>query len=164
MDAEATALVGGGQGQPVVMPTHTLAIAFPIKTQQPQNLVFLFNSYTKIYSGKKFTMNCRMTSAISLLVVALLFSSLRTASARHVVTLKDIRGHVAGDDARKAPDPVVVNAGGSRPLRTVETRGATKHHHRDAAAEMNTMLRRDYAYRASRRKPIHNDEPLEYEP
>ncbi|KAM0913511.1 hypothetical protein ACQ4PT_012111 [Festuca glaucescens] len=112
-------------------------------------------------------MSCRMTSAISLLVVALLFSSLLTphlASARHVVTLKDIRGHVAGDDAGKAPDPVVVNAGGSRPLRTVETRGATMHHHRDAAAEMNTMLSRDYTYRASRRKPIHNDEPLEDEP
>uniref|UniRef100_A0ACD5UBW4 Uncharacterized protein n=1 Tax=Avena sativa TaxID=4498 RepID=A0ACD5UBW4_AVESA len=117
-------------------------------------------------------MSCRKTSAISLLVVALLFSSilsprLPTACARHVVSLKDIRqaGHVAGDDAGKAtPHPVVANAGGSRPPETVEMRGATKHNHRDAAAELNDMLKRDYAYRASRRKPIHNDEPLEDEP
>ncbi|KAM0870816.1 hypothetical protein ACQ4PT_039796 [Festuca glaucescens] len=109
-------------------------------------------------------MNYRMTSAISLLVVALLFSSLLTASARHVVTLKNIRGRVAGDDAGKAPDPVVVNAGGSRPLRAVEPWGVTKHHHRDAVAEMNTMLSRDYTSRATRRKPVHNDEPQEDEP
>jgi hypothetical protein len=81
-----------------------------------------------------------------------------------VVTLKNIRGRVAGDDAGKAPDPVVVNAGGSRTLRAVETWGVTKHHHRDAVAEMNTMLSRDYTSRATRRKPVHNDEPLEDEP
>lgn len=42
---------------------------------------------------------------------------------------------------------------GSRP-RTVKMRAAWKHG--DAAAEMYDMLRRDYAWKASRRRPINN--------
>ncbi|KAJ1271417.1 hypothetical protein BS78_06G126800 [Paspalum vaginatum] len=42
---------------------------------------------------------------------------------------------------------------GSRP-RTVEMRAAAKHG--DAIAEMYNMLRRDYAWRARRRRPINN--------
>ncbi|CAN6268166.1 unnamed protein product [Urochloa humidicola] len=42
---------------------------------------------------------------------------------------------------------------GSRP-RTVKMRAAGKHG--DAAAEMYEMLRRDYAWKASRRRPINN--------
>lgn len=42
---------------------------------------------------------------------------------------------------------------GSRP-RTVEMRAAAKHG--DAVTEMYDMLRRDYASRASRRRPINN--------
>jgi hypothetical protein len=63
-----------------------LAIAFPIKLNNPKTLSSSSTPTQKThiaYPGKKFTMNYRMTSAISLLVVALLFSSLLTASARH---------------------------------------------------------------------------------
>ncbi|KAF8703384.1 hypothetical protein HU200_032185 [Digitaria exilis] len=45
------------------------------------------------------------------------------------------------------------SAAGWRP-RTVEMRAATKHG--DAAAEVYDMLRRDYAWKASRRRPINN--------
>ncbi|KAF8715010.1 hypothetical protein HU200_027556 [Digitaria exilis] len=45
------------------------------------------------------------------------------------------------------------SAAGWRP-RTVEMRAARKHG--DAAAEVYDMLRRDYAWKASRRRPINN--------
>lgn len=45
------------------------------------------------------------------------------------------------------------SAEGRRP-RTVEMRAARKHG--DAAAEMYAMLKRDYAWKASRRRPINN--------
>ncbi|CAN6235291.1 unnamed protein product [Urochloa humidicola] len=45
------------------------------------------------------------------------------------------------------------DSAGSRP-RTVEMRAARKHG--DAAAEVYEMLRRDYAWKASRRRPINN--------
>ncbi|KAI5014764.1 uncharacterized protein LOC123430393 [Hordeum vulgare subsp. vulgare] len=112
----------------------------------------------------------RISSAV--LVVALLLSPLLltlylpTACARHVMVLgaKDglniggRRHQVVGDDAGKA-----VPVGGSRPVRTVEMRAARRHR-RDAADEMHDMLRKDYAYRARGKKPIHNDEPLDDEP
>ncbi|OEL32576.1 hypothetical protein BAE44_0006404 [Dichanthelium oligosanthes] len=138
-------------------------------------------------------MNCRRTSAVSLLVVALLMASLLTlhapvACARHVVVLDpNYVLHNRGDNknlanvlASASTDNVAANKGfsgrklgaphkeaankamgatptatsaGSRP-RTVEMRAAGKHG--DAAAEMYDMLRRDYASKASRRRPINN--------
>ncbi|KAL6650875.1 hypothetical protein ACP70R_009800 [Stipagrostis hirtigluma subsp. patula] len=47
------------------------------------------------------------------------------------------------------------------PPRTVQMRVAAKHG--DAATEMYDMLRRDYAYKASRRRPINNGVPLQEE-
>ncbi|XP_062184629.1 uncharacterized protein LOC133888409 [Phragmites australis] len=48
-------------------------------------------------------------------------------------------------------------------LRTVEMRAAAKQG--DAATEMYDMLRRDYGWKASRRRPINNGaEPLQEEP
>ncbi|KAE8813983.1 hypothetical protein D1007_08908 [Hordeum vulgare] len=71
------------------------------------------------------------------------------------------RQHVVGDDEGKAVP--VATASGSRPVRTVEMRAARRHRV-DAAEEMHDMLRRDYAWRARGRKPIHNDEPRDDEP
>ncbi|KQJ83054.1 uncharacterized protein LOC106865637 [Brachypodium distachyon] len=96
------------------------------------------------------------STVVGLLVVALLFSTflaphLPAASARHVAVFK------AKDDATGQAEA----AGGrsSRPGRTstVEMRGGDAW----AAAEMQDMLKRDYAYKARRRSPIHNDEPLQ---
>ncbi|XP_062225875.1 uncharacterized protein LOC133924385 [Phragmites australis] len=54
---------------------------------------------------------------------------------------------------------VTTTSAGARP-RTVELRAAAKHG--DAANEMYDMLRRDYAWKARRRRPINNGaEPLQ---
>ncbi|CAM0904270.1 unnamed protein product [Alopecurus aequalis] len=106
-------------------------------------------------------MSCRGTraTAIALLVVALLFSSLLlphvpTACARHVAVLKPKDGlNVAGEDAGKA--------GGSRPARTVEMRAAAARKHR--WDELHDMLRKDYAAKPHAKRPGHNDEPLRQE-
>ncbi|KAF7016881.1 hypothetical protein CFC21_030401 [Triticum aestivum] len=119
-------------------------------------------------------MSCTRISG-AVLVFALLFAPLLLtlclplACARHVVALEAKDGlnigggrqQVVGDDAGKAVP--VSNAGGSRPVRTVEL-PAARRHRVDAAEELHDMLRRDYAWRARRRKPIHNDEPRDDEP
>ena len=61
--------------------------------------------------------------------------------------------NVVGEDAGKA-------GGASRPIRTVEMRGAVRKHRWD---ELHDMLRRDYVHRPRRNKPVHNDEPLREE-
>ncbi|KAM3387528.1 hypothetical protein ACQJBY_010395 [Aegilops geniculata] len=119
-------------------------------------------------------MSCSRISSAALVVALLFFPLLTlylpTACARHVVVLEAKDGlnigggrhvDVVGDDAGKAVP--VSNAGGSRPVRTVEL-PAARRHRVDAADELHDMLRRDYAWRARRRKPIHNDEPRDDEP
>jgi hypothetical protein len=54
---------------------------------------------------------------------------------------------------RAAAMATTAASAGSRP-RTVKMRAAAKHG--DAAAEMYDMLRRDYAWKAKRRRPINN--------
>ncbi|VAH48615.1 uncharacterized protein LOC119367917 [Triticum dicoccoides] len=120
-------------------------------------------------------MSCTRISG-AVIVFALLFAPLLLmlclplACARHVVALEAKDGlnigggrhvDVVGDDAGKAVR--VSNHGGSRPARTVEL-PAARRHRVDAADELHDMLRRDYAWRARRRKPIHNDEPRDDEP
>ncbi|CAN6228459.1 unnamed protein product [Urochloa humidicola] len=123
--------------------------------------------------------------ALVLLIVSLLTLHAPIACARNVVVLNPNSGlNNRGDDKSLAnvlssasTDDVAANKGfsgrklgapnkeaaieatgattsaGSRP-RTVKMRAAGKHG--DAAAEMYEMLRRDYAWKASRRRPINN--------
>ncbi|KAL6845775.1 hypothetical protein ACP4OV_024350 [Aristida adscensionis] len=64
------------------------------------------------------------------------------------------------EEAAEAKGAATPAAAASR-ARTVRMRAAARHG--DAAAEMYEMLRRDYAYRASRRRPINNGVPRQEE-
>jgi len=57
------------------------------------------------------------------------------------------------EETKATMGSTATSAAGWRP-RTVEMRAARRHG--DAAAELYNMLRRDYAWKASRRRPINN--------
>ncbi|KAF0890464.1 hypothetical protein E2562_002833 [Oryza meyeriana var. granulata] len=123
------------------------------------------------------------TTAANLLAVALLIISLLmllhlpVACARHVAVLKADSSsgmNIRLGDVGIAKEPTSANgvvqrpaSSGRRPTaasRTVEMRTSTStKHHRDEAAKMYDMLRRDYAWKARRRSPINNGEPLQEE-
>ncbi|XP_006653502.1 uncharacterized protein LOC102701077 [Oryza brachyantha] len=118
--------------------------------------------------------------AMLLVVSLLMVLQLPVARARHVAVLRatddsgSAMNNIRSAEAGVAKEPTSASgavhsqaSSGRRPtvstaeMRTPST--STAEHRRDEVAKLHDMLKRDYAWRARRRSPINNGEPLEEE-